>query len=415
MIRPCILILLIGLLARPAAAQEAPRAPEPDAPALFDEPGLITSAFDFAGRYMSRGVGEPGKDGFYPKVGGMISGAGWIAVGPGYRHHLFGDRAVADVYATVSWRGYLKADASLEFPLLAGGRLEAGTEAAWQDSTQVNYFGLGPDSSEDLRSQYRIQSMNIVGYARYRFTRSLAVSGRLGWLDGPSIQSATGPFKPDDSLDTQTTFPDDPAMTLAEQPAFVHGETAVTFDTRDYAAHPTRGGLARGSVGWYQADTYRFRFRRYELEGLQAFPMFDRLWVVVVRGWSVFSDAASDQQVPFYMLPSLGGGDSLRGYSNYRFHDRHLLLTGAESRVAIFAHVDAAVFVDSGGVAPRVADLGFHNTVYGFGVRVHSHSATVARLDVAHNDEGWQMMFRSSDPFSLSRLKRWMAAVPFVP
>src|SRR5688500_19460063 len=103
MARVCFLMLLIGILGRPAAAQEAPRSPEPDGRALFDEPGRITSAFDFAGRYMSRGGDEPGKDGFYPKVGGMISGAGWISAGPGYRRGLFGDRAIADVYGTVSW------------------------------------------------------------------------------------------------------------------------------------------------------------------------------------------------------------------------------------------------------------------------------------------------------------------------
>ena len=39
----------------------------------------------------------------------------------------------------------------------------------------------------------------------------------------------------------------------------------------------------------------------------------------------------------------------------------------------------------------------------------------MARLDVAHTEEGWQVMFRSSDPFDLDRLRRWVAAVPFVP
>jgi hypothetical protein len=414
MSRLCIFILLIGVLAPAAAAQDAPPPPEPDPPSLFEEPGLMTSALDLAARFMSRSGNAPGDDGFYPKIGGMISGAGWISGGPGYRRGLFGDRAQADAHATVSWRGYLKADASLEFPLLAGGRLLAGTEAVWQDSTQVNYFGVGPDVLDEQRTQYRLQTMNIVGYARYRSTPALAISGRLGWLDGPSIQSATGPFRPD-VPDTQTTFPDDPAMALGAQPDFLHGETAVTFDTRDYPDHPTRGGLARGSFAWYQADVNRFAFRRWEAEGLQAFPLFDRGWVTVVRGWGAFSNTSHDQEVPFYLLPSLGGGDSLRGYSNYRFHDRHLLLASAESRVALLPRVDAVVFVDSGGVAPRVEDLDFSRTVYGFGFRLHSHTGTTARVDVAHNDEGWHVLYRSSDPLSLSRLKEWIAAVPFMP
>jgi hypothetical protein len=36
-------------------------------------------------------------------------------------------------------------------------------------------------------------------------------------------------------------------------------------------------------------------------------------------------------------------------------------------------------------------------------------------MDVAHNRQGWNVLFRSSDGYNLDRLKRWMAAIPFVP
>ena len=406
-------LMIVGLFARPVLGQEAPRDVEPDGPALFKEPALLTAAIDFAGRFGSDGEGER-DEGFYPKVGGMISGAGWISGGPGYRWTLFDGRAFADAHAAVSWRGYLKANAVLEFPLLADERLAAGVEALWQDSTQVNYFGLGPDSSQDRRSQYRLQTMNVVTYARYRPRRWLAVSSRFGWLDRPSVSSPTGPFRPD-TLDAQAAFPDDPAMSLPEQPRFLHGEMAVTADTRDFPDHLTRGSLYRASAGAYVADAQRYSFQRYEVEGLHAVSLFDRAVVVVLHGWGLFTHASPDQEVPFYLMPSLGGWYTLRGYSNYRFHDRHLLLAAAESRWPIFAHLDGAVFVDAGTVAAQVGDLGFDKTVYGFGLRVHTHRSTLARFDVAHNEEGWQVMFRSSDPVDLRRLKRWVAAVPFVP
>jgi hypothetical protein len=408
-------LLLLGVLASPALAQEAPRHIEPHGPALFDEPDLLTAALDLAGRFLSDdGEGEPDEDGFYLKVGGMISGAGWIAAGPGYRRTLFGGHAFADAYAAVSWRGYLAADAVLEFPLLADGRLAAGVEGLWRDSTQVNYFGLGPESSEDLRSQYRLQTMNVVTYARYRPRRWLAVSSRFGWLDHPSVSSPTGPFRPD-TLAAQAAFPDDPAMTLPEQPGFLHGEVAITTDTRDFPGHLTQGSLYHASAGAYVADEQRYSFQRYEVEGLHALSLFDRALVVVLHGWGLFTHASPRQEVPFYLMPSLGGSYTLRGYSNYRFHDRHLLLTSVESRFPIFVHLDGAVFVDAGTVAARVSDLGLDKKVYGFGLRLHSHRSTLARLDVAHTDEGWHMMFRSSDPFDLDRLTRWVAAVPFVP
>jgi hypothetical protein len=410
-------MLLLGVLslAATAAAQEAPPPPKPHGPALFAEPGFMTSALDWADRFSSDGESSDGKKGFYPKVGGMITGAGWLAIGPGYRTRLFDDRAVIDALAQVSLRGYLSADASVEVPLLLDGRLAVGAEALWQDSTQVNYFGLGPDSSRDLRSQYRLQTLNVVGYGRYRPERWLALSGRFGWLDGPSVASATGPFNRD-YLDAQATFPNDPAMTIAEKPQFFHSEVAVTADTRDYPGHPTRGALYRASVGVYaDRDLDAFSLRRYELEGAQFIPLFNDAWIIALHGWGVFSDPDAGHEVPFYLTPSLGGANTLRGYPNYRFHDRHLLLASAESRWPLFQHIDAAVFLDSGTVAANVADLGFDKTTYGVGFRVHSHSATTARVDIARGREGWQVLLRLNDPFNLRRLARWSAAVPFAP
>ena len=36
--------------------------------------------------------------------------------------------------------------------------------------------------------------------------------------------------------------------------------------------------------------------------------------------------------IPYFMLPSLGSGSTLRGYSSYRFRDRHSMLMNAEFR-----------------------------------------------------------------------------------
>lgn len=406
-------LLLVGAMAHPAAGNDAPQPVETDGPALFAEPPLLTAAVDLATRFSQRGDSEM-DDGFYPKIGGMISGAGWITAGPGYRRHFFDGRVRFDAYSEVSWRAFTATGAILEFPLLLNGRLTMGIEGLWQDSTQLNYFGIGPNTPDE-KSQYRLQTMNVVTYAQYKPRRWLALSSRVGWVDSPSVSSPSGPFKPDDAADALAAFPNDPGMTLAEQPHFLHGEIAIEADTRNFPGHPTRGGLYRASAGAYVADPREFSFRRYEVEGLQALPLMDRAWVLVLHGWGVFTQASPNRQMPFYLMPTLGGADTLRGYSNYRFHDRNLLLASAESRWPIFAHMDAAVFVDSGTVAARAGDLGLNDTVYGFGFRVHTHTATVARLDIAHNREGWGVLFRSSDVYDLDRLRRWVAAIPFVP
>jgi hypothetical protein len=115
------------------------------------------------------------------------------------------------------------------------------------------------------------------------------------------------------------------------------------------------------------------------------------------------------------MLPSLGGSSTLRSFSDFRFHDRHLLLATVESRIALFTHVDLAAFVDAGNVAARFSELDLDKRSYGLGLRVHTHDATTARVDVARGAEGWKVTFSLNDPFRLRRVARTAMAVPFVP
>jgi outer membrane protein assembly factor BamA len=121
--------------------------------------------------------------------------------------------------------------------------------------------------------------------------------------------------------------------------------------------------------------------------------------------------------VPFYMLPTLGGQNTLRGYPDFRFHDRDLLALSAESRWAVTTHVDGAVFLDAGTVAPRVGDFRLSplKTSYGVGVRVHTRTTTLGRFDVGHSREGWRFLFKLNDPLELGRSSRRSVVAPFVP
>ena len=51
------------------------------------------------------------------------------------------------------------------------------------------------------------------------------------------------------------------------------------------------------------------------------------------------------------MLPALGGGSSLRGYSSWRFRDQNALLLQAEWRIMVNRYLDLAFFYDAGKVA----------------------------------------------------------------
>jgi hypothetical protein len=414
--------VIVGLLVgvAPVAAQDPP---PPDAAkviaeykwepqGLFPEPDAITRAAIFGDRHLGGGGGTSG---FYVKWDSdLVPGAGWISVGPGYRRWYSGDRAVFDTSAAISWRGYKTAQAKFEMPKFARSRVALGSLLQWQEAAQLAFYGEGPESLESNVSEYRLRSTNVAGYATVRPLRWMAIDAQVGWLK-PSVLRRSGFFKRD-RPDAADVFPTNIVYGLPDQPSFVHAEAAVRVDNRDYPGHPTRGGIVRAAASRYaDRESGRFSFSRYEGEAAQFVPLAASRLVLAFHGWLVASDTGEGQTVPFYLQPSLGGRNSLRSFPDYRFRDHHLLLFNAEARIAMWTHVDAAVFADAGSVAPRVANLNLAKRSYGAGLRLHSRRQTFARLDVAHGDEGWHMLFRLSDPLTLSRATRRGANAPFVP
>jgi hypothetical protein len=406
-------IVTLGVLCATAStsAQDRPPGPQTEPRGFIPEPLFIERAALFAGRNL--GGGE-GREGIYVDFMNMIPGAGWLAAGPGYRQWYSGDRILFDTSAAISLRGYRTAQARVELPALAKGKLTVGSQVRWQDATQINAFGQGPDTLESNQAQYRMRSTNLVGYATMRPWRSVAINAQGGWLK-PSITDPSGPFRAGRPA-LREVVPGDPVFALAEQPGFAYAETSIVSDTRDAPGHATRGALLRGAASRYaDRDSGVFSFTRYDGEAAGFVPLADSRVVLAMHGWLVASDTGDGRFVPFYLQPSLGGANTLRSYADYRFHDRNMLVLNLETRVALMTHMDAAVFIDAGNVAPRIGDLDLAKRSYGAGIRLHSRGNTFVRADVARGGEGWRFLFRLNDPLSLSRLLRRTAPVPFVP
>jgi Omp85 superfamily domain len=418
----CALFLLMMLAAGPAASAQDPQPVSlppgwitPTQPGLVAEPALLRKLV----RTSESTIGddrEPG-DGLYVETGNMITGEGWISAGPGYRRHLLDGRMRFNASAAVSWNFYNVAQASVELPHLAGDRLTVGAQVMHQDFLKVEYFGLGNDSRLSGESGYRFKNSDVLGYATVRATRWLSVSGRFGGILQPHLLAAAGPRVT--IPNTVDLFSDASAPGILAPPSFLHGDVLVAADLRDHKGHPTAGGLYQFVAATYaDRDAGRYSFRRYEMDASQFVPLVTKQWILALHARQVFSDASSDHVVPFYLMPSLGGKNTLRGYDDYRFHDNDMEAFSVELRSALFTHLDAAVFADAGKVASRAADLDLRHLEqsYGVGLRVHNATATLVRLDVGHSVEGWKMFIKVSDPFKRSvPMSGRSAVVPFVP
>jgi len=380
---------------------------------LFKEPELLASGLNYAIKKFDADD-QKNKNGWYVELSNMITGSGWISAGPGYRQWVFDDKAFYDVSAAVSWHLYTMAQTRFEAPDLTKHHIRLGVQAMYQDQTQINYFGIGPNSP-DLQSQYQLKSTDTVGFASIQPWTYWTLSAEGGYLFNPKVSSPAGTFKPSVPT-TPDAFPFDPGTQLADQPSYVHAQAAFTGDTRDYRGFPTRGGVYRVSVDSYNdQDTGLFTFRQYQAEALQLVRVTGPNWLLAFHGWLVTSDVTSSHEVPFYFLPSLGGASSLRSFQNYRFHDLNSLLVNAESRWAVYRHMDFALFADAGNVAPTFQGLTIDHTSVGAGLRFHAEHTNFARLDVAHGSEGWEVFFKTGDVFRLARLTRRVADIPFVP
>lgn len=405
-------LALLGATAGSVRAQTA-SAPEAEEKALFDEPRLVEKGAQLAEKYTAE---REQKDGFFVETGNMITGSGWISVGPGYRMHLFGRRAVASASAAVSWRLYNMARGSLDVESDEKRPFSYGIGAMYQDALQVNFFGIGNDTTEAMRSGYRLQTFDVDGHGAW--TRgAFALQGRVGWLPRVDIRSMAGrmPAYPD----TIDVFDESTAPGIIVPTSFAHADLSATWDGRDRPGRPTRGGLYTASIARYndlQRDRYTFALAQFE--AAQYVPLVGSTWVAALHAWTALTRTPDQNAVPFYLMPNTGGKSTIRGFPDYRFYGPQMLTLSAESRVAVFAHVDVAIFVDAGRVADRVDALGLSGlqTAVGAGVRFHTRENTVARLDVANSSNGWFVIFKLTEPFKRKTFSGNLApTVPFVP
>jgi hypothetical protein len=348
-------------------------------------------------------------DGLHPVTGGMIPGTG-IAIGPGYRHHLFGNRAVVDASGEVSASQSRIMRSQLEWPRFFTDRVSVGAELKYQDFTQVNFFGIGDSAPKTSQTNYRLRDVDVLGFAALRPKSWLSIESRVGVLKGVAIGAPTSALHPSigDRFDELT------APGLTWQPDFLHADASVAIDTQDVPGYATSGGRYRLSIAsFHDQDHARYSFRRLDADAAHYIPLFHRSWVLVLHGRAVLSQSAAGQEVPFYLLPTLGGSNTLRGFADYRFRDRNLLLFNAEYRWPLFRALDGALFCDAGTVAPTAQALSMRHAHAdcGAGARLHTTRRTLVRVDVARGAEG----IRTSVGFTTPLGAPSRTVVPYAP
>jgi outer membrane protein assembly factor BamA len=331
--------------------------------------------------------------GFFPVFGSVYSGGGFGA-GPGYRR-FFGRRAVWDIKALYTIRSYKQVELGVRSPWHGSGRVTTGIRAGWMDATQIGYYGLGMDTSSDDRANFRLKQTYAGGNISVRpasFVRLEAdaavedIKSEEGLGSAPSIE---------------TRYNGVTAPGLLSTPTYFRAETAAAIDWRTSPGYSRRGGYYGVRLVNYTDRDDIYSFNRVDAEVIQHIPLLRETWVLSLHG-RVQSVLDDDDIVPYYLLPWLGSGNTLRAYPTGRFRDRHSLLTSAEFRwVPNRIALDMAIFYDAGKVTRRREDLDFDGlkSNFGIGARFHGLGATPLRIELARGSEGFQLVFATSAAF----------------
>ena len=422
--RPFVVLWLTGLLLgavtpgsalqddRPQASQASQASQAPSRAELLkaervaqptSEPQRTTGekgldGFASASRFISAYQG--GWKGFHFDGGEFPTGAGF-AYGIGFTELAV--RAVTpdpdlpnriDVTATAAYstNSYLQVSGDVSFLNLGGSWINFALRAKYFEWPSEDFYGLGPDSEEDNRTSFFQGGSEYGTDVWLQPLHWLRVGGGAFYLS-PDIRRGEDSRFPD----FEEIFPPGTVPGFTLQQNFIRLDTFASLDFRDEPLFPRSGGyVGVRAKNFKDQDLGRFDFRQYEVDAQYYLPWMNKYRVLALRANVVISETNGDKRIPFYYMPTLGGGEKLRGFREFRFRDRNAMVLTAEYRWEAWWPLEMALFVDAGKVTARRQDLDFEDLEvgYGIGFRFHSHDAVSFRLDLARSKEGFFPLFR---------------------
>jgi hypothetical protein len=358
-------------------------------------------------------------EGLYPSVGVIVAGSG-LSFGAGLRDLHFGDAPVGgEIDAMWSVRGYQTyrvrfglidklrnihrlrpADAKVSSQFDDFDETTPGhaiyLETEWRDYPRMSFYGAGPSAPDETKTDFRLSGYTVDVVGQWQARAHLGVGARVGLLDFDH-GGGNNPNTPD----TLVLHRPETAPGLLEHPRFITTSAGLTYVRRDRTAAPRRGHLGTISVLRFEAlGSGGPTVTRLNLDGRIYRPI--RATGVLASRLLLAQDWTADgAPTPFYLQQTLGGSDTLRGFSSYRFRDQSLAHGSVEYRHMVWPFVELTPFLDAGTVAPDLTRVAWATVRFcpGIGVRVHFEDRVIGRLDWARSSDGHRFAFSLSHPF----------------
>ena len=229
--------------------------------------------------------------------------------------------------------------------------------------TRWRYLGVGDDSRKEDATYFGYTP--ATGGARLDFDVSTYLYGGR-WRRLRLFRRVRGP---DLAFDRRVVHAGEHTRTRAPSVKYIRSTARAAYDWRRRPGYSGRGGLYRVQFDdFHERDNDLYSFQSLEAEVRQLIPIMRANWVIALRGIATVTDFGDSDSVPFFLLPSIGGGSTVRGYQDFRFRDRNRVVFNAELRWTPARIVDMAIFYDAGKVTERREDLDFNHLKDSFGI-----------------------------------------------
>jgi hypothetical protein len=335
--------------------------------------------------------------GFRAHFGGLITGSGF-AVGPEYyRRDLIQDQIVVRASARASLQKFLLMDTEFDLPRLAGDHVFVNIYAAHRSYPHIDYYGPGAHSSKAGRTSWGLEDTSFQLRSGIQPVHGLKIGGIGRYVLVNVFRGHDDRFAPTDQVYTEQSTPG-----LMLQTNYWQGGGFIQLDTRDNPGGPRSGVNYIAQYSAYSDNKSRgYSFNRVDLEAQNYIPFFNKRRVIALRGRVEASSPHRGDRVPFYLQPTLGGSEDLRGFRPFRFYDNNAVVLNGEYRWEVFSGLDMALFVDGGQVFSDWRQINYRHLEAdaGFGFRFNVRNDVFLRIDTGFSREGFQIWVKFNNVF----------------
>ena len=337
-------------------------------------------------------------NGLTVKSGGLPSGGGF-SIGPRYiRRGWLHEHLISDSYLVGSTKKWYKGQSTLDFVGLMNNHLQLTAGGAYENAASMPYYGEGSNSSKGNQSDFRREFTSAHFGGQFHFLdQKLSAGYSVGGLLVNVGPGDLGGWPSTDQIFNAANTPG-----LAKQSNFVTGTASITANLTTPSFSNPKGLIleAQDTQFWDQSGN-NSSFHLLQTQATYYVPFINGMRTLAFRARNETTFRADGQQVPFYLQPTLGGPNDLRGYERYRYYDNGSSLLSGEYKWSVAGSVEMALFGDGGNVYSRPGLIGLRELRGdgGFGVRFKNKQQEIMRFDVGFSPEGVKVWFVFNNAF----------------